>query len=278
MYYYIVDPQQQSQRSFERVQRQLYSSLSDYRVGGEMVRITGLRPMGQLVESALAKQVKTLVAIGNDETLHELINLVRGHDIVIGYIPLRPSELATYLGLPSIDTASKSIAMRRTALIDVGAVNDYLFLSRLSFGLNRQDDSFNALTLLFRFLKGIFEVRNFEIKLLVDNSYQINNPLMSGTVINSRIGKGINPADGKLDLALIPPMSRYKIYKYRKLIAQGLYEQIPGSSFLHIRKLEILGPEGLPLAVGNKIVAKAPATIEIIPQAVRMIVGKDRIF
>src|SRR3990167_11353493 len=102
MYYYIVDPQKISQRQFERVQNVLYSSVSEYRISGEIARVTGLRTVTQLVEGALQRGVKTLVAVGSDETLHEVINAVRGREVIIGFIPLLRTELGEILGLGDI--------------------------------------------------------------------------------------------------------------------------------------------------------------------------------
>src|SRR6185295_13895774 len=99
MYYYIVDPGKISQRDFERVQNQLYSSVSEFRVSGEIARATGLRTIGQLVESAFAHQAKTIIAVGSDETLQTVINAVGSREVVIGFIPIIPTEMGEILGI-----------------------------------------------------------------------------------------------------------------------------------------------------------------------------------
>ena len=124
MYYYIVDPQNLTQREFERVQSQLYSSLSEFRISGEVMRITGLRTINQLVETAFAHNAKTIVAVGSDDTLHDVINAVKLRDVAVGFIPLFESELGEILGIKNIDYAAKIIAGRRIALLDLGVVNN----------------------------------------------------------------------------------------------------------------------------------------------------------
>src|SRR6185295_8704064 len=99
MYYYIVDPQKISQRDFERVQNILYSSLSEFRISGEVMRVTGLRSITQLVENAFAHGAKTIVAVGADGTLTDVISAVRGREIVIGFIPIVESEAGKILGV-----------------------------------------------------------------------------------------------------------------------------------------------------------------------------------
>jgi hypothetical protein len=63
MYFYIIDPQKLNQKTFDRVQSQLYSCLSEYRISGEISRVTTIRTIQQLVDIAFAREVKTLVAV-----------------------------------------------------------------------------------------------------------------------------------------------------------------------------------------------------------------------
>src|SRR3990167_7744253 len=123
MYYYIVDPEQLTQKEFERVQSILYSSLSEFRISGEVVRATGVRTINQLVENAFAHEAKTIVAVGNDETLHDIINALRGREIVIGFIPITKSRLAEFFGIRDILQAVKTLAFRRIELLDLGSVS-----------------------------------------------------------------------------------------------------------------------------------------------------------
>src|ERR1043166_8434903 len=107
MYYYIVDANKLTSREFERVQSNLYSSISEYHISGEIVRVTGIRTIKQLVETAFFHQAKTIVAVGIDETLNEVINVVGDREVTIGYIPLKQTEMAGALGLADVAQACK---------------------------------------------------------------------------------------------------------------------------------------------------------------------------
>src|SRR5688572_3595107 len=102
MYYYIVDPTKLNQRQFERVQNQLYSCLSEYRISGETTRVTSLRTIPQLVDTALSHGAKTIVAVGTDETLHDVINAIGEREALIGFVPLAETELGNTLGIKNI--------------------------------------------------------------------------------------------------------------------------------------------------------------------------------
>jgi diacylglycerol kinase family enzyme len=279
MYYYIVDPQKISQKEFERVQNLLYSSLSEYRVSGEVVRVTGLRTVNQLTENAFAHGVKTLVAVGNDDTLHDVINAVKGRDVVVGFIPIFETEIGEILGVKNIEQASKTIGTRRVEEMDLGRVNGNYFLSKLTFGLTPASTTmFKSLN--YKTLQSLFNLPKFEIKFSANAKYQASFEAVAGMIINSRgeDSKFSSPTDGVAEVLLLPKLNRAQTFRYRSEILSGNYEKIPETSIVHITTLEISQPDGLALKVGPRIIVRTPATIEILPKALKIIVGKDRKF
>jgi diacylglycerol kinase family enzyme len=277
MYHYIIDPEHLNQRQFERVQNQLYSCLSEYRISGETTRVTSLRTVSQLVENAFTKGVKTLVAVGGDETLFDLINAVGNREVVIGFIPIYKSEVAEVLGVTDIDQACKTIASRRIINLDLGRINQTLFITKLSFGVSLTHTN----PFSFKLIQQLFNLPVFEVKFTTQD-YKATLKVVGGQIINSR-GSNCsntlgNPTDGILDVLLLPKLERLKLIRHRTDIVKGCYESIPESSLLHLQKIEITSPDGLPLRVGNRIVAKTPAAIEILPKALKIIAGKDRRF
>ncbi len=273
MYYYIVDPQKMSQGEFERVQNQLYSSVSEFRVTGEVVRATGVRTITQLVENAFSHNAKTIIAVGGDDTLQDVINAVGDREVVIGYIPIMESEIGEMLGLKSIDQAVKTLAARRTEEMDLGSVNGNLFFSKLSFGSIPNQTPGWLGSMSFKFIEGMKQLPSFEIKFSVDDQYRVSLPIIGGVVTNSS-----DPTDGKLDVLLLPQISSWSTFKYRTEIISGQFDKIPGSSRLHVKKIEISMPAGMPLKSEGHTITKTPATIEIKPKALKIIVGKERKF
>ncbi len=278
MYYYIVDPQKISQRDFERVQNLLYSSLSEYRISGEVVRVTGLRTITQLVEAAFSRGVKTLVAVGNEETLNDVINAVRGREVLIGFIPIMDTEIGNILGVRDIEQGAKTIAMRRVAQMDLGVVNQSFFIGKLTFGLTVKADQG---LLGYKLAQDLAKVPEINLKFSVDGNYQVEVTTTGGMIMNARENSGKNmahPGDGMLDLVLLSKLTQWEAIKYRGLINTGQWEEIPKSSVVHMKKLEITAPEGLNLRAGERVLAKTPAVVEIAPNALKIIVGRDRKF
>ena len=268
MYYYIVDPQKISPRQFERVQNILYSSVSEYRISGEIARVTGLRTINQLVEGALQRGVKTLVAVGSDETLHEVINAIKGRDILVGFIPLLATELSQILGLDNIEQAAKTIGLRRITELDLVQVNNFYFLSRLTFGAGIRPSSFFD----FKTIQNLFKLPAFQIQFSAQNQeFRASLTAVGGIIVNQM-------TQGMLKIMLLPKLNNLMTFRYRRQILTGDYENIPGSSTVYVKQLEINSPAGLPLRVGDRIITRTPAQISVIPQALKIIVGRDRKF
>jgi diacylglycerol kinase family enzyme len=282
MYYYIIDPGKLAQKQFERVQNELYSSLSEYRVSGENARVSPLRPVSTLVDVALARGAKTIVAVGNDDTLHEVINALQNQDVVIGFIPLVPTELSEILGLSSINYACKHIAFRRIALMDVGMINKNIFLSKLTFGYNPEDSASSSWVWGLKNFSKISNQPVLDINLSSDSSFQAHIKATAGMIINARKNASEilhpDPADGLFDVLLLPQLSKLTVFKNRKHLITGVYEKLPACSVINSQKIEISNPEGMPLRIGNRVVAKTPAVIQVIPKAIKIIVGRERQF
>lgn len=285
MYYYILDNHNIPQKDFERNQTELQSLLTEFKISGEMVRVTPLRIIPDLVDVAANRGVKTLVACGTDETFHQMLAAVKDLDFTLSFIPFtQKTQLGKILGFKDIPSAIKSIAGRRIEKIDAAKIstaysNNY-FISYLEIGLANQT---NKPVGIFPLMK-LFASNPISVKMRIDDSYNIESKIMGGLIINTR-GTGDdlnnyigNPQDGYLDLVMIEKMGKLTVAKNRDHILKGSYEKIPGATSIRCQKIEIFEPNNLKIYIDGKEFAKAPATIEIIPQKLRMIVGKNRTF
>lgn len=281
MYYYILDQQSVSPEKFERLHVQLQGLLTEFNISGEFARVTSLRPMAECVATAAQRGVKTLVACGTDETFNLMLAHLQGRDFVLAYIPLDPenSFLAKILGLQDMKGAVKTIAARRIEKIDLAKVGNYYFISSLEFGVTsqnfKQTSIWNSLKLL-RVPGGLIHVR-------IDDSYTLELQCLGGLVTNARATTTYheqlaNPTDGFLDLLILEKLTSSETLRYRGAISQGLLEKVPNTSIIKCRKIEFLEPAGFALTISHKVLTKFPATVQIIPKQLRLIVGKDRTF
>ncbi len=281
MYFYILDPHNIPQKNFERQQTELQSLLTEFNISGEMARITPLRIIQDLVDTAASRGVKTLVACGTDETFNQMLAAVKDRDFTLAFIPFTENtQLGRILGMDDLATCVKTIASRRTEKVDLAKIDNNFFISYLELGIGTQTNKSLGLFSSFKLFAGSLT----EIKMKIDDAYTITSRTMGGMIVNTRGTKMCaggpigDPQDGYLDLLLIERLSRFSAAKYKKEIEQGCYENIPGATSIRCKKVEFLEPLGYKICVDGMEVAKIPAVVELIPQALKMIVGKNRTF
>jgi diacylglycerol kinase family enzyme len=281
MYHYIIDPQKIDQRSFERVQNQLYSCLSQLRISGEITRVTTLRSVAQLVESAISRGATTVVAVGHDSTVQEIVNAVGERDVTIGYVPLRDSELSRILGLTDVVNSCHSLAHRRVESLDLGQIQSNYFLTKVGLGV-KLDALQPSSVFDFSKFNQASSLSAVPIKMEIDGQFSAEFEVVIGAIFNSRAARGegkvANPTDGLLDVLLLPRLTSMNAWRYRNELGSGCLEKIPGCAVMHGKRITVSAPDGLPFYVGDKTLAKAPAIVEALPKRIRMIIGKDRTF
>ncbi len=280
MYFYILDGTNIPANEFEKAQITLQGLLAQFRISGEMVRVTSIRGIQELVQLAGERGIKTLIACGTDDTFNIMLAYLAGRDFALGFIPLvADTSLGKILGIDSLETAVKTVASRRLEKMDLAVIGDNYFISQVEFGIASTRvknmgwfSSLSALTKDF-----------YNLKLRIDNSYTMDITCLGGTVTNSRTTSSsnnniANPTDGFLDLMVLERLTKMDVLKYKPDIAAGVMENIPGTSVIKCRQVEFLEPRGFPLNISGRTFAKVPAVVSIIPKQLRMIVGKNRTF
>ena len=291
MYYYLIDPLQYDGRNFELYQTHLLSLLGEYQISGETARVTKLRQVEDLVATALAHNAKTLVVVGGDKTLSEVIRLCLGKKITLAFIPLNSrTEVGKIIGITGLDQAIATIARRRVEDLDVARIGDEYFISTISFGpLAGLKETGRATQREKGFgLKNLMQMKAVEIGLKLDDSYQVTDKLFGAMIINARDSGGCvasseknklgNPVDGVLDIVLLSKLSKFEMWRYRRMLYGRCFEALPGSSVMRAKKIEIILPEGLPLFLSGEIFRKSPAVIEMSKEKIRLVVGRERQF
>ncbi len=280
MYYYIVDQGVLPIEKFEKFQTELSGLLAEFKVSGEIARVSPLRSVQELVDTASQRGAKTLVACGSDDTFNLMLASLKGRDFTLGFIPLDGnSTLSKILGINNIFVGVKTIAGRRIEKIDLAKIAGNYFISFLEFGVMSHNIKAAGLWQGLKLLSS--EAKTFTIR--VDDSYNVTINGLGGLVANIRstssFGEKIaNPTDGNLDLLILERLGKMQVLAHRQNIAEGILEKVPNTTVIKCKKIEFLEPRGLSLTMLGRVVAKFPAVVEIIPQRLRMIVGKDRTF
>lgn len=287
MYFYIFDPGRDKEvKYFERIQGRLLNLLAESNIGGETYRVTAIRTVELLVEQAIGADAKTIIVVGSDGSLNKTINAVirKKANITLGFIPLDlESSLGRILGVAAdIEEAVKTLASRLVRELNLGKVGEHYFLSQVDLGENafaKTELGFMGLGAARNFMK----LQPFALKLSLEDLYTATSEVLGAQIINCRNNEGCHlklgdPTDQLLDILLLNKLSSAQIFRYRKELASGCLDNVPGVTVMHAKKIDILGPKKLPMSIEGQVYTKAPATITVAKERIKVIVGKQRQF
>ncbi|MEI6511397.1 MAG: diacylglycerol kinase family protein [Candidatus Uhrbacteria bacterium] len=183
MYCYIYDDLTQHQR-FAPELALIENRLTDLGIAGKIVRMALFRNVQEMVRDEIRRGTTSVIAVGNDETVHKVIDVISGTNVVLGIIPLgEGNELAALLGVPHGLAACDVLSARIVETIDAGIVNGKRFLTSIS-------------------------VPNFGAELTCDGAYRITPDEPSFLEIRNLGGDASkserisDPTDGRLETIL----------------------------------------------------------------------------
>lgn len=242
MYLYLYDASLADQR-FANELADIEARITDVGLQGRVGRLGPLKSAAELVRSGLKAGVKTVVAVGNDRTVAEVINATAGTDATVGVIPIgKPAAVARLLGIPEEGAAVPVLAARKIETVDLGKINGYYFLTSA-------------------------EVRGEEqVTLSCDERYTIR-PHQQARVTITNLNTGARCQDGFLE-AVIESIPRGWWGRWLK----------PAKSLVPLRRGTLSAATGVMAVAENFYTVRLPATIEIVPQTLKIIVGRNRVF
>lgn len=224
--------------------------ITDLGLNGKICRLGVIKNYQDLILGEIRRGAKTLIAVGNDETLSRVINSLGGADIPVGFIPVgkERNAIAPRLGIDPELAACDILSARRLTRVDLGVANQAYFLTEAVIG---GKDTTVALD------------KNFSIEAPGSALIKIINlPLAKVEGAASKF----NPADGQLEL-------------YIKTEEAGglLKKKSFGESLFTAERFFIENPK-LDLILDNVLAIKPPIEIRAARQALSLIVGKGRDF
>ena len=246
MHTYIYDSFVSSKKHSSII-NSLETRLTDMGVSGRICRLSKLRSLHDIVKQELRRQPKTLVVVGNDWIIHQVLNLIIDFKVPLGIIPVgddKDNLIASGLGL-TLKEAPQILSARRILEMDLGVINKKLFLRNAAWFVDN-------------------------VKIDIDNNYSIRTSKVNMELINflpadvEYMGQNPSPEDGRLNLLIKKPVK--KIFKkeesetaicFDRIDIDGAYQEITLDGVARVSNIEEVG---------------------ILPQALQIIVGKDRNF
>ncbi len=251
MYLYVHDSFIQKPKYAKAIDK-MEIKLISLDIKGSVTKLNTLKSITESIRLHTHENIHTVVAVGDDQTLFRVINALVTLDkkITVGYIPIgENTNIAETLGVPKdIEKACEVVSSRITRPFDVGKINEKIFFKNI---------------LLTTSPETIMTTPKYSIQFLDNNIVSIQN--FSPTK-NNVFGLG-NPMDGSLDLFVFE--QEKKFFHKKKINTQ-----------LSISDITISSDSNKPVSIiiDDGEIIKTPAHIEVLHNAIKIIVGPDRVF
>lgn len=251
MYYYIYDEFVQDKK-YERELLNIETRLTDLGIAGKISRLALFKRADELIRDETKRGVTTIVAVGNDDTVHKVIDVVADTGVTFGLIPLGPKNtIAKLLGIPEGLAACDVLSNRIIETIDTGMLNGKRFVTGVSIPRTQAEITCEGKYRIHPTQDGTIEVRN----------------LACGEVTDATDVS--NPRDGLFDTVIRVMTNRGgRIFRKMRM----------GQTVLPLRSLAIRSQDPIAvLADGNEILGtRFDITVE--PLNLHVITGKARMF
>lgn len=250
MYYYIYDEFVQDKK-YERELISVENRLADLGIAGRVARLALFKHADSLIVDELERgTITTVVVVGNDGTVHKVLDAIAGFDVAFGIVPIgAENTFAKILGIPNGVTAVDVLSARNLEKIDTGRLNGHRFVTGVVFPKMMAKVACDGQFTMTTERAGVIKIRN----------------LICGEINKEEVG---NPTDGLLETVITVGSGRLSFGR-----KQGGKESIVGS-----KEIEIDFPEEVVALADGKEVKGSSFSIEVEPMAISVITGRDRMF
>lgn len=254
MYFYIYDSFLKERR-YERELAVIESRLTDLGLNGKIGRLTPFTNARGLMRDETKRGVETVVAVGDDETIAKVVGGLGDSSITLGIIPIGGSTIiAESLGIPPGVDACEVLSKRVAKRLDLGSANGHFFLSEVRvIGKDvvvQTEEGFS--------LSGLAS----ETEVIICNMRSVE---MEERGLSPQLG---DPLDGYLDLMIFT--------RERGLFGRVVGEE--GFTALRIKSVTITAPDQFHAMVDGREFATEALSVQVVPDRVRVITGRDRVF
>ncbi len=256
----------------------------------EMARSQSAEHLTELASEAVRVGYDVVVGCGGDGTVHHLLGPISRSSVALGIIPLGSgNDLARSLGIPrDYALACEIIARRRTRHLDLARIGDRFFASVASVGLSAEVNRVaNARTMpaysgrwryMLALLHAMWSYAPRPLRLWIDGRELEREAVFVAVGNGAFFGGGFRILpharmdDGWLDVCLAHRLGRLRMLWAIPSVYRGRHGRHSEIEFYRARCVRILSADSLELFADGEYVQNTPATIEIAPRALSVLV------
>ncbi len=256
----------------------------DHEIAAAFHETQGPKHAVELAAQAVKDGAETVIAIGGDGTLHEVIQSVAGTNTALGILPAGTgNDFIKTIRVP-VDTeqALRLILEGTPKPVDTVRINDRLFLNECGCGFDVMVLDYaekakkmvkGILPYLYGVLQTIFHFKDIHVSLSVDDEEPRERDILVLAVGNGRfIGGGIPiapsaiPDDGLLDVLVVRGMTKPRMLSVLPGLLQGKIESFPETTHQLARKVSLKAPS-IRVNIDGEIITMDHADIEVVPSS-----------
>ncbi len=248
MYYYIFDIKKCRKRS--QVE-QIKDHLGELGISGEFTYPTSAQTAEELTELGLKKKYSTIVAVGGDDIINSVANVMTGKEEAMGAIPLLSSNaLSEMIGVKNWKEACESLRFRKINQVNVGRTGtNKHFLTYVKLGINMPVE----VTIEFK----DFYLQSYVKNLIVSNHHPEIKKLHHDY----------------LDVSLRGTPKLSVLDKFKSLVSTQVSDG-KDISLIRAKSLRIFTKTPTPILLDDKTICKTPQLLETSDELLKLIVAK----
>lgn len=253
----------------------------------------------ELAAQGVARGYKTIVAVGGDGTVNEVVNGVVGSEAAVFSIPLGAgNDFLRSLGIRTWEAACRALAGGSLRHIDLGLAEyqDYAGRSRQRYYVVLADVGFGSevvhnlprrfrhalggnlgyIVSLYRTaMQGQAHARRMRVK--VDGGLRYDEKLLLVEALNGMYaGGGLKVApkakldDGLLDVLVVRDVHGLEIWALFPRIYRGTHIKHEKTEYFHAREVEVEAEESIRTSVDGELIGYTPVRFSIVPGALKV--------
>jgi len=271
------------------VAEEIYLYMKELSIPYEVKLTTRRNEAEILAQRAAEEGFKKIVAVGGDGTIYEVLNGIIGADVLLGVIPAGTgNDFVRTVGIgKNIGQALHTVVYGKDKFIDCGKANGRYFINVAGVGFDTEilkevESIKKFLTGKWAYLAGTLKTllyyKNKSIKISIDGQ-EYNKEILLAAFANGKFyggGMKIAPAasiqDGCFDIIIIHKISKWKILRLFPTIFSGQHIHVKEVSLYQGKKITLSCDYPIPVNLDGDLVGDTPLILEIIPNAVRVLV------
>ena len=238
---------------------------------------------------AADEKAELIIVAGGDGTIHAVATSLIARESTLGIVPLGTmNNLAHSLGIPlPIEAACAIIAKGETRAIDIGKINDQVFIEVAGIGLEaalfpaaeeiKSPGFFTTVRGVINGLLILFTFQSTKLRISFDDNKRRPYEALQVTISNApyygahfQVAPNIMMDDGELDIFIFKHFSKLEYIRHAISISQGRRVFQPKITHRRAKSLRISADHPIEVQADGLPKGHTPVSVTITPGALRV--------